>query len=334
MNKNKIKIITTGSSEMNFKKYLIKNLKEKNIFSNYSVVNVNNKITLEKELITANAIITSRWPNKNIKAPNLKVILTPGAGYDNIHFPSVPKGCKVCNVFEHEAPISEYCMLAMLESEINLSKMNHQLKKGNWTGYFSSSAFHGELLNKKLGIIGYGHIGKEIVKRAKAFEMEITAIVRNIKKYKNIKNNIKIISIKNIKKYIKKFDYLIITCPLTDETKNLISLDLIKKMNKNSIIINIARGPIINEEALYIALSKKIIRGAIIDVWYQYPKGNNKNKLLPSKFPLHKLENIKMSAHLSAWTEELWKRRFNIMIQNLENLRNKKKLINIINDAK
>ena len=105
-------------------------------------------------------------------------------------------------------------------------------------------------------------------------------------------------------------------------------------MNKNSIIINIARGPIINEEALYIALSKKIIRGAIIDVWYQYPKGDNKNKLWPSKFPLHKLENIKMSAHLSAWTDELWQRRFNVITQNLENLRNRKKLINIVNNSK
>ena len=334
MTKNKIKIITTGSSEMNFKKYIIKNLKEKNILSNYSVINVNNKIILEKELITADAIITSRWPNKKIIAPNLKVILTPGAGYDNIHLPSVPKGCKVCNVFEHEAPIAEYCMLAMLESEINLSKMDNQLKKGNWTGYFSSSAFHGELLNKKLGIIGYGHIGKEVAKRAKAFGMEITSIIKNTKKYKNFNKDTKIISIKNIKKYVKNFDYLIITCPLTKETKNLISLDLFKKMNKNSIIINIARGPIINEEALYIALSKKFIRGAIIDVWYQYPKGDNKYKLWPSKFPLHKLENIKMSAHMSAWTEELWKRRFNIMTQNLENLRNKRKLINVINNTK
>tara|TARA_B100000686_G_scaffold342408_1_gene421518 strand:- start:26488 stop:27489 length:1002 start_codon:yes stop_codon:yes gene_type:complete len=331
MTKNKIKIITTGSSEMNFKNYLIKNFKEKNIYSNYSVINVTNKITLEKELLTANAIITSRWPNKKIKAPNLKVILTPGAGYDNIHFPSVPKGCKVCNVFEHETPIAEYCMLAMLESEINLYKMDYRLKKGNWSGYFSSSAFHGELLNKKLGILGYGHIGKEVAKRAKAFGMNITSIVRNTKKYNNISKNIKIISIKNIKRNINNFDYLIITCPLTNETKNLISLDLIKKMSKNSIIINIARGPIINEKALYIALKQKIIRGAIIDVWYQYPKNNNINKLWPSKFPLHKLDNIKMSAHMSAWTEELWKRRFNIMTQNLENLRNKKKLINIVN---
>ena len=57
-------------------------------------------------------------------------------------------------------------------------------------------------------------------------------------------------------------------------------------------------------------------------------------KLWPSKFPLHKLENIKMSAHLSAWTDELWKRRFNVITQNLENLRNRKKLINIVNNSK
>ena len=73
---------------------------------------------------------------KKINAPKLKLIQIPAAGFDNIHFESVPKGCRVSNTFEHEVPIAEYCLLAMLEAEINLNKMNAQLKKGNWNDTF------------------------------------------------------------------------------------------------------------------------------------------------------------------------------------------------------
>ena len=141
-------------------KYLEENFKSKGVLSNYNIVSVNKKPgELTRELFDADVFITTRWPNKDINAPKLKLIQIPAAGFDNIHFESVPKGCKVSITFEHEVPIAEYCLLAMLEAEINLNKMNAQLKKGNWNGYFSSSSFHGELFNKNLGILGYGHIG-------------------------------------------------------------------------------------------------------------------------------------------------------------------------------
>ena len=186
MTKKKLKIVIPGGLDIDFKKYLEENFKSKGVLSNYNIVSVNKKPgELTRELFDADVFITTRWPNKNINAPKLKLIQIPAAGFDNIHFESVPKGCKVSNTFEHEVPIAEYCLLAMLEAEINLNKMNAQLKKGNWNGYFSSSSFHGELFNKNLGILGYGHIGKEIAKRAKAFNMNISCVVRNIDKYKS-----------------------------------------------------------------------------------------------------------------------------------------------------
>ena len=188
MTKKKLKIVIPGGLDIDFKKYLEKNFKSKGVLSNYNIVSVNKKPgELTRELLDADVFITTRWPNKDINAPKLKLIQIPAAGFDNIHFESVPKGCQVSNTFEHEVPIAEYCLLSMLEAEINLNKMNAQLKKGNWKGYFSSSSFHGELLNKNLGIIGYGHIGKEIAKRAKAFKMNISSLVRNIGKYKSNK---------------------------------------------------------------------------------------------------------------------------------------------------
>ena len=330
MTKKKLKIVIPGGLDINFEKYLKYNFKKQGTLNSYNIVSVTNKPgKLRKELLDADVFITTRWPNKNIIAPKLKLIQIPAAGYDNIHFKSVPKGCLVSNTFEHEVPIAEYCLLTMLESEINLNKMDSQLRKGNWSGYFSSSSFHGELYNRNVGIIGFGHIGKEITKRANAFGMNISAIVRNVKKYKS-SNKIQFLSIKNIENEIHKIDYLIVACPLNDQTKDMINLKLIKKMNKNAIIINVARGPIINEGDLYKALKNKLIRGAVIDVWYNYPRNASTKNLYPSKYPLHKLDNIIMSPHASAWSHQLWERRFNFICENLENLNNNRRLKNIV----
>ena len=331
MTKKKLKIVIPGGLDIDFEKYLKSNFKKINTLSNYNILSVTKKPgLLTKELSDADVFITTRWPNKKIIAPKLKLIQIPAAGYDNIHFESVPKGCIVSNTFEHEIPMAEYCLLAMLESEIHLKKMDTQLRRGDWTGYFSSTSFHGELYSRNLGIIGYGHIGKEISKRANAFGMNITAIVRDTEKYKK-NNKINFISIKDIKTIINKIDYLIVACPLNKKTKDMINLKLIKQMNKNAIIINIARGPIVNEDDLYVALKSRLIRGAVIDVWYNYPQNNLSKKLYPSKNPLHKLENVIFSPHASAWSHQLWDRRFKFICENLEKLYNNKKLKNIVN---
>ena len=287
------------------------------------------KSNLKKELIDADILITINWSSKSPPARKLKLIQIPAAGYDNINFSAIPKNCNLCNVYEHEAPIAEYCLLAMLDSEIKLSKSNLKFKSGDWSDSFSSHIFRGELLGRHLGVIGFGRIGKEIIKRATAFKMKTTAIVRNpYKYYKNNSLKAKFSSVYNLKKIIKNFDYLIIACPLTDETRELITLEKLKNMKKSAAIINISRASIIKEEDLYVALKKNIIREAFIDVWYNYPRSNNTKNLLPSKFPILKLDNITVSPHTSAWTKQMLNRRFKIIGKNILNLSEGKKLIN------
>ena len=306
----KLKIVIPGGLDIDFEKYLKSNFKKINTLSNYNILSVTKKPgLLTKELSDADVFITTRWPNKKIIAPKLKLIQIPAAGYDNIHFESVPKGCIVSNTFEHEIPMAEYCLLAMLESEIHLKKMDTQLRRGDWTGYFSSTSFHGELYSRNLGIIGYGHIGKEISKRANAFGMNITAIVRDTEKYKK-NNKINFISIKDIKTIINKIDYLIVACPLNEKTKDMINLKLIKQMNKNAIIINIARGPIVNEEDLIIALSTNVIAGAGLDVYEKEP--------LPSNHKLRFVPNALLLPHIGYVTAENYSIFYTQMFENLE----------------
>ena len=301
----------------------------------YNIVTVGtNKSKLKKELFDADILISIAWNSGFPPAPQLKLIQIPGAGYDNIDFSSIPKKCRLCNVYEHEDPIAEYCLLSMLESEIKLSNINDKFKSLNWSDSFSNKNFRGELLNRHLGVLGYGRIGKEIIERANAFKMHTTAIVRNKSKYKKHNSkNVKISSVSQLKKIVKNLDYLIIACPLTKETENLVNIDLIKEMKPSATIINIARGKIINENDLYEALKNKIIREAIIDVWYNYPKSSESNlkKIWPSSLPIHKLKNVTISPHTSAWTEQMLNRRFKIIGKNISNLLEGKKLFNQLN---
>ena len=327
-----IKIVVPNSLDTTYAKFLKIHLKNSKSYS-YNIVTVGkSKSNLKKELLDADIVITISWNTKSPPAPKLKLIQIPAAGYDHIDFGAIPKNCKLCNVYEHEAPIAEYCLLAMLESEIKLSKSNIKFKSGDWSDSFSDHIFRGELLGRQLGVIGYGRIGKEIIKRAKVFEMQITAIVRDPNKYKgNSLSAIKLSSINNFKSIIKDFDYLIIACPLTNKTRELITLDIMKKMKSSSVIINIARGDIIKEKDLYTALKKNIIREAVIDVWYTYPNSNKIKNIWPSKFQIHKLDNVIITPHTSAWTEQMLNRRFKIISKNILNLLEGKKLINQLN---
>ena len=94
-------------------------------------------------------------------------------------------------------------------------------------------------------------------------------------------------------------------------------------MNKKSVIVNIARGPIVNEKDLYFSLKNNIIGGAIIDTWYKYPEQDNNEYFKPSKYDFTKLKNIIMTPHLSALTESLLERRIKIISKNIKAIKRK-----------
>jgi len=103
-------------------------------------------------------------------------------------------------------------------------------------------------------------------------------------------------------------------------------------MGANSVLINVARGPIVDERALYEALSERIIGGAVIDTWYDYPDpgSNPESEHQPSTLPFHTLDNITMSSHASGWTDALFQRRFHVIADNLERLRKGEPLRNVV----
>lgn len=290
------------------------------------VVDFRNPQILEKKIINADAAITMSWDYKLNYGNNLKLIQLPGAGLDEINFSCIPKNISICNVYEHEIPISEFVITGMLNWVSKFIAINESLKKGKWYGSFLFGPRHNELYGKTIGIVGYGKIGKEVWKRCKSFGMKLIACNKSKKKIEgfNFTN-----PMEDIAELYKVSDFILLSLPLNSDTKHLIDLSSFKLMKKNAFIINVSRGKIINEDDLYIALKKKIISGALIDTWNKYPT-NNTDVFYPSKLKFHQLNNIYMSSHASAWTEQLKPRRNKIIASNLNRLAGGKKLLNVV----
>ncbi len=226
------------------------------------------------------------------KATNLKWIQLGAAGVEKSLIKEVLKSKTIITNVSgiHAEPVSEYVFSTMLYFNKLFSDIFMFKKNREWTQWDIASKIN-QLKNKTIGIIGYGKIGIEISKKAKAFNMKVIATKRMQKIIKKKRFVDKLIPLSELSTLLKESDFVIISCPLTPLTKNMITIKQLKMMKKTSILINIARGDIINEKDLIHALKTQFIRGAALDVFTNEP--------LSKKSELFKLENAFISPHIS-----------------------------------
>lgn len=274
----------------------------------------------------AEALITSRFGAETPSAPNLRLIQAPGAGLDNVDLAAVPAGCTVCNVFEHEIGIAEYVFAGMLHFVVGLADRDTRFRAGSWRDEPSTGgAFRPELAGRTLGCVGYGHIGRAVGRRARAFGMRVMAITRGRTPVDPAPDWLG--RPEQLDTLLEAADFVLVACPLTGATRGLIGHHQLGHMKPDAVLINVARGPIVDEDALYRALHERSIGGAVIDTWYHYPTPERRD-VRPSRLPFQELDNLVMSPHCSGWTEHLMERRFALIIQNLERLRDGEPLLN------
>jgi phosphoglycerate dehydrogenase-like enzyme len=124
-------------------------------------------------------------------------------------------------------------------------------------------------------------------------------------------------------------DYAVVSCPLTDDTRGIIDAAALAALGPGGVIVNVGRGPVIDEDALWQALSTRRIAGAIIDTWYRYPE-SGASQCFPSKHPLHTLDNVILSPHASGWSAGLQDRRWSVITDNMNRLSAGETLLNRI----
>jgi D-3-phosphoglycerate dehydrogenase len=219
--------------------------------------------------------------------PNLKVIVRGGAGLDTIdHEYAKSKGIVVMNTpFANAASVAELAIGYMLMLARSLYKASATMKAEKW----DKKSFTGdEIGGKTLGIIGYGNIGHETAKRATALGMKVIAY----DPYISSPNGMKLVSLDEL---LAEADYISFHLPKTKESTNMIGAEQFAKMKKGVRIVNCARGGIINEDALYEALTSGKVAGAALDVFAEEP---------PTDWKLLKLDNVIASPHIGAGTKE------------------------------
>ena len=289
---------------------------------------------LAGRLAVATAVVTQYWTATVPPAPELKLLQLPGAGFDAIDFDAVPAGCAVCNVYEHEIGISEYIVAALLGCETRIARMDAALRRGEWRhGFVLGAPLHGELYGKTVGFVGYGRIARETARRLAPFGVRLAARTRSPDPAAPGSELVAdLAGIDRLDEMLPEVDYLVITCPLNDATRGLIDTRRLALLDGDAIVVNVARGPIVDEEALYAACRDGTIGGAIIDTWYRYPdpSAGTGQRCLPSRFPFETLANVVMTPHASGWSAGLLDRRWSVIADNLLRLGQGEPLTNVL----
>lgn len=294
------------------------------------VVDADNTQTFARALQDADAIISMDW-RAAPPAPHLKLLHLPGAGWDAIDFDAVPPTASVCNAYGHEVSIAEYVMATILEMTIGVRKLDAGLRRNDWTGWWRVGPLHGYVHGKTVGIVGYGRIGREVARRARAFGMNVIAVSRTARGADEFVERVD--DMGGFDVLMHTSDFIVIGLPLDEATRGVIDARALALMKPTAVIINPSRGPLIDEEALYNALSERRIGGAVIDVWYRYPEpGESQGP--PSRFPFHELGNIIMTPHASAWTMHQIQQRCAVITENLERLARGEALVNVVRAAR
>jgi len=235
--------------------------------------------------------------NSNIlaKCKNLKVISRHGVGYDNVDLKYIKNNniSLLITAKANAVAVAEHVIYMMLTISKGINKYNEEVLLGNFKKNASLIETF-ELFKKEILIVGFGRIGKKLIKRCLGFEM----IVKIYDPYveEKIINDFGGEKINDLDNGLKNCDYLSLHIPLTDKTKNIINYSKFKIMKNNAIIINTSRGGTINEEDLNAALNEKMIFGAGLDVFNNEPIERN-NLLL-------KNNKILFSPHSATFTNE------------------------------
>jgi len=249
----------------------------KEIIPEYDAIIIRSETKLKGDLIEA--------------ADRLKVIGRAGIGLDNVDLPAATKkGVVVMNTPQENAiAAAEHTIAMMLSISRKIPQATASMKAGKW----EKKKFMGvELYNKTLGVIGVGVIGTIVVDRARALKMKVIGYDPYLSKEIAEKKGVELVSLDEL---LGRSDYISVHTPLTDETRNLIDKNAFMKMKDGVILINCARGGIVNEKDLYDAIKRGKVAGAALDVFEKEPAIGN---------PLLELEEVISTPHLGAATEE------------------------------
>jgi len=313
MSEKKFKVVITDAEYPSFDI-------EKKVLSKINVELVKFQCKTEEELIKnckdADAILNQYakiTPKVIEKLKYVKIIARYGIGVDNVNLKAATKkGIFVTNVVYDICDVADHTITLMLALTRKLFFINKSVKKIEWDW----KKFHpiNRIKGKTVGIIGLGRVGRQVAKRINCFDVKILACDPYVLPDAFKKYNAKSVDLDTL---LKQSDFVTIHVPLNDETRHLISKNQFKIMKNSAILINAARGGIVDEKALYEAILEKQIAGAGLDVFGSEPVDSDNRFLL--------LDNVTVTPHAGGSTFDAEIHQSMMIAEDIEKYLNKKK---------
>ena len=285
---------------------------------------------LRRELAGADAVLTNRLEVEDTRdATRLRLAQALSAGADRLDAAALPPGCALCNVHGHEEAVAQWALMAMLALTRHLLPYDRDLRQGRWHRW-PPDALPAErtLEGRVLGSIGYGPIGRRTAELARAVGMETVAVTRRPSPEREAGLGW-LGGLDEVDRLMREAEVALVALPLTRDTRGIVDARRLELLGADGYVVNVARGELVQEEALYRALRDGAIAGAAIDVWYAYPSGPGE-EVAPSRLPFHELENVVMTPHVSGRSEQTWRRRHDFFVAQLERLRDGRELHNVV----
>ena len=239
-------------------------------------------------------------------AKHLKFIQVPWTGVDNLNFDLIREiGVKVCNSHSNAYAVAEHALALMFDAAKKISYHDRLMRTGDWNRPKPDKSnvvapFSKRVSMSQVGIIGYGHIGKIIRQYLSAMDCKFHIADISVSE-KNTEDCALFYPINSLVELLSNVDYVFLCVPLTAETRGFFGQKQFEAMREDAIMINTSRGEIVDEAALYDALSNKRIGGAGMDTWYNNPKNPFDTNCKPSlNYPFESLDNLVLSPHRAA----------------------------------
>jgi phosphoglycerate dehydrogenase-like enzyme len=271
------------------------------------------------------------------RVPNLRWVQGHFAGVDGvIGHPTVQQAHVTLTTSSgvHASNMGEYVLMMMLAFAHRLPRMLEHQARGEWTSKRWEMFVPRELRDSTLGIVGYGSIGREVARLARTFGTRVLAAKRDPARHGDEGWQLegtgdptgdyveRFYAPSALDEMLPECDFVLLIVPLTPETRHLIGPDQLRQMKRDAVLINVARGGVVDEQALIDALQNGVIGGAALDVFSREP--------LPADSPLWKLPNVILSPHVSGFTPHYDERAMQLFAENLRRYVAGEKLLNVV----
>ena len=282
------------------------------------------------DLAGAQVLVSSRYtPGLREAAGDLRLLQAPSAGVDGIAFDAVPDGVPVANTFHHEDSMAEHVVAATVVLRRGIVRLDAELRRDRWASstYDPAQPQPSTLAGARVGFVGFGHIGTAAWRLFRAFGATGAAVTGSGRVDAGAHGLAWAASTADgLDRLLGESEVVVVSAPLTPATRGMVGAEQLARMRPDAVLVNVGRGPLVDERALHQALTARSLGGAVLDVWWRYPRSGAEGA--PSSLPFGDLDNVVLSPHSSGVTRQTFLARARDVAENVRRLGTGEPLVN------